>query len=328
MVLSRRYLVVPLLLAALATALTACGSDDKTTDNGSGGQQTLLWIQPLKGHPVHKIMQGGFLSRCKELKYKCEIVGSEQVDIPATNALADARLARGDIKGVADYAFDPATYPYIAQLAAKNLPVVAWHTPVAEGDAPGLKATAHCDPVVYAKEVADKLGEAISGTGTVALTQGSFNTTENLVSKTFIDEMKAKFPNVKVLPAQEEGFDAPAAISKAVAIMQANPDLVGAFSTTGGGPATWAGAQKQTGKKIKAIGMDYTRQNLDLVKSGDIYAVVGQPLFEEGAKMVDLLDALIKKQTVSYENPLPAEFITAGKVDQYYALLDKADSAQ
>ena len=62
--------------------------------------------------------------------------------------------------------------------------------------------------------------------------------------------------------------------------MQANPDLIGALSTTGGGPTTWAGAQKELGKEIVAIGMDYTRVNLDLVDSGQVFAAVIGPLVE------------------------------------------------
>ena len=53
-----------------------------------------------------------------------------------------------------------------------------------------------------------------------------------------------------MLKPEEEGFDPPKAIAKAVAIIQANPDIVAALSTTGGGPTTWAGAQQEAGKKM------------------------------------------------------------------------------
>ena len=71
--------------------------------------------------------------------------------------------------------------------------------------------------------------------------------------------------------------------------MQAHPDLVAALSTTGGGPTTWAGAQQETGKKIVAAGMDATRVNLDLVKNGEVWGLVAQPLYEETRGAAELL---------------------------------------
>lgn len=331
MVRSARVVVGLLVALACATLATGCSSAKKSNDTATGNKDkgVLLWEQPLRSHPVHKIMQGGFLTECRKLGYTCQIVGTEAVDVPGSNALAQAAFAKGNVKGFADYAFDPSTYPFIGQVANQyKVPVVSWHIPIPQGAAPGLTAISNTDPAAYAKKAADAIGDKIGGTGTVAITEGSFNTTENLVAKTFTDEMAAKYPSVKVLAAQEEGFDAPKAIAKAVAILQANPGVTAAFSTTGGGPVTWAGAQKQAGRKLTIIAMDYVRQNLDLVKSGEVYAVVAQPLWDEGAKMADLLDAAINKQTVNYANPLPADIVTADKVSQYYAYLDQADAAQ
>ena len=128
------------------------------------------------------------------------------------------------------------------------------HVEVPEDTYPGLKGWAAFDPVKWAASAADAIGAKINGTGAVAITEGSFNAVEDAVAKGFADEMAAKYPNVKVLKPQEEGFDPPVAIAKAVAILQANPDVVGAISTTGAGPVTWAGAADQTGRTVYAIG--------------------------------------------------------------------------
>jgi ribose transport system substrate-binding protein len=72
------------------------------------------------------------------------------------------------------------------------------------------------------------------------------------------------------------------------------------------------------------IGMDYIRANLDLVKSGEVFGIVAQPLYEEGAKTAELAVALAQGKDVPYRNPLPARVVTAAEVGQYYALLEKA----
>jgi ribose transport system substrate-binding protein len=286
----------------------------------------LLWVQPLRDHPVHRLMQTGFLQECKKLGYSCDIVGNPSatnLDVPATVGLANAALSRKKYVGVGVYAFAPEMYPLVKSLHGKGYPTVSWHILIKRGTVP-LNAITGTDPTAYARAAAKAIGAKIGGTGTVAITEGSFNTIENLVAKTFTATMKKSYPNVKVLAPQVEGFEPAAAAAKAGSIIQANPDLKAAFSTTGGGPATWATAQRQTKHQLVVIGMDYVRQNLDLVKSGEVYAIVAQPLFQEGAKTADLLAALAQKKKTAYYNYLPAPIVTKPKLAPYYAILKQA----
>ncbi len=327
-----RGVVLVALLALVALVVTACGSSGSSSSSGSksassGSRGTLLWVQPLRNNPVHRIMQGGFLSECKRLGYGCQIVGSETLDMPSTAPLVDAVLSRGGVKAMGVYAYDQSTYPFITRWG-KDYPIVSWHIPVAQGTVQGLDATTGCVPTDYARNVALAIGRQINGRGTVAVTEGSFNTIENLVARTFTDTMAARYPNVKVLKPQVEGFDAPAAKARAVSILQSDPTINAAFSTTGGGPVTWAGAQQASGRRLTIVGMDYVQQNLDLVKSGQVFAVVGQPLFQEGARTADLLAQLAQGKRVSYDNPLPAEIITRALVPRYEALLKQASAAE
>ena len=107
--------------------------------------------------------------------------------------------------------------------------------------------------------------------------------------------------------------------------MQAHPDLVAGFSTTGGGPTTWAGAQAETGKKILAVGMDATRVNLDLVKNGEVWGLVAQPLYEETKGSAELLYKMANNEEVPYWTVLEAPLVTAENTDAYYAILDKLE---
>ena len=140
--------------------------------------------------------------------------------------------------------------------------------------------------------------------------------------------MQAEFPQFEILDPQEEGGDLTAAIAKASAILTANPEIVGALSTTGNGPTTWSSATADTGYddgEIVIISMDYTRPNLDLVKDGKVYALVGQPLYEEFYEGVFLLDKLIRGEEIDFENKYRAPIITADDLDTYYELNDKVE---
>jgi len=281
----------------------------------------------LKSHPTVQLMIGGFLVRAKELGYEPLLFAPDEADSTKAYGLLEAGMAQHKVQGLCQYIFDDSVAQYIKKYADQGIPVVTGHTQVDEGKYPGLVAWAAGSAVDYGAESAMVIGEQVGGKGTVAVTEGSFNPTEDAAAQSFIKTMKEKFPDIKVLEPMEEGFDTPTAIQRATAIMQANPDITGAFSTTGAGPSTWAGAQKNTGKKICAIGMDGNRPNLDLVKAGEVYAIVAQPLFEEHAKCAEMLDTILRGGKVEYANLMESPIVTKDKLDPYYKLLDSVDEA-
>ncbi len=304
--------------AALATLLGT---------SATAQEKALLWVQPMRDHPVHRLMQAGFLDECKTLGYTCEVVGNPSAtnyDVAASIPLAEAALARTKFGAVAVYGPGPEIFPYIGKLGQEGIPVVTWHVLPPEGSVPGLKAATGEDIAAAGANAAEAMGAKIGGKGVVALTQGSSNDTENVMSSSFRETMAAKYPDVKILETQMEGFEPSAAEAKAVGILQANPDVVGAFSTTGNGVQTWSGAARKADREVVIIGMDYIRQNLDIIKSGAAYGLVAQPLYEEGAKTAELAAALAEGKEVPYLNPLPAAVITAADLDPYYAILDAA----
>lgn len=321
-------------LSLLSALVTGCGQPPTgaasagTPDGKSAAKsKKFYWIQPVKGHPVHQMTQIAFREGCKKLGYECEVVGTDGPDIAGTVALGEQVLAKGDAAGIAIWTGNPAYNPLIEKAGKAGIPVILPHFTTPEGSIPGATGTISCDPEAYAKEVALRIGTAINGKGTVALTQGSFNTTENSVAETFKKTITEKYPQVKVLAPEEEGFDQSQAIAKAVSILQANPDVVAAFSTTGGGATTWAGAQKETNRKIVAVGMDTTRVNLDLVKDGEIYAVVAQPLWDESFGAAELLDKAVRGEKTPWWTKLPAPFLTKNDLAPYYTLLDKVEAS-
>jgi len=318
-----------LVLSCVLAAVLAGGCGKSPSGSGASGEnvKTFYWVQPLKGHPVHQMTQIAFTEGCKKLGFRAVIIGAENEDISATISLAEQALAKGDAAGMAVWAMSPAWNPFIEKASRNGLPIVIPHFPAPEGSIPGASGVISCDPAAYAAAVAQAIGQAIGGKGTVAITQGSFNSTENLVAEVFARTIKQLHPAVKVLPPLEEGFDAPKAISRAVSILQANPGVVAALSTTGNGATTWAAAQREAGRKIVAVAMDYTRVNLDLVKDGSIFAVVGQPLWEESFGAAELLGRLGRGEKIPWWTKFPAPIITKENLAPYSALLDKVEAA-
>jgi len=282
------------------------------------------WVQNTAWHPVHQLTQLSFLQGCEEQKVECALATSDDTSIEALIAIGEQTLDRPDVKGIAVWCCGlPQLKPIIDKAKAKNIPVVMEHGPVPEGTFADNMVVIAADTTKYPDPVAKAMCDQVKGQkGTVAITENNHNPTEDMVAKVFAEGIKKYCPDLTVLEPELEGPEPTKAIAVAVSIMQANPDLVIGFSTTGGGPTTWAGAQKETGKSVLAVGMDYTRVNLDLVKSGQIFGIVAQPLYDEAKGAAKVLFQMANGEKVPYWTVLEAPLVTKDNVDQYYKILD------
>ena len=144
----------------------------------------------------------------------CDLLLTDSTSAVDMIPLAEQALAE-PVDGIVFYAVDNSFFPTIAKFKDAGIPVCTPHFTSFDQAASGLTAVVGADVVQYAKAAADAMGEKLAGKGTVAVTVGSFNQTENLVAETFKATMNEKYPDIKVLDAQEEGFDAAQAIAKA-----------------------------------------------------------------------------------------------------------------
>lgn len=281
----------------------------------------------LRTNPVIQSFAAGAISRAEELGYPVYFYAPDGSDGAQAYALADAGIAQQGLKGIVLHMFDESASQYATKWKEQGVLTVGGHASVSEEDRETYKdmlAWCACSAERYGREAANAIAAEIGEKGIVAVTCGSYTMNEAEAADAFIDEMK-KYPDITVLEPQEEGFDTPIAIQRATSIIQANPELAGAFSTTGSGAVTWATAQKNAGKEICIIGMDYTEANLDLVSNGEVYALVAQPIYDEFRVAVDLLDAAFRGETVNFDNLVPAPLITLDNVQDYYAIIEKVN---
>ncbi|MBA3404814.1 MAG: sugar ABC transporter substrate-binding protein [Gemmatimonadaceae bacterium] len=258
----------------------------------------------------------------------CEVVGPDSGDLPPLVDVVNAVGAKTDVAGVALWSGGLPLFQEPLQAFADNdIPIAIPHFYVDEGFYPGDVAVVSGDIEAGAADVAVAMcGDLEGQSGSVAVTQNGLNTTENTYSETFTETMNTECPDIDVLPVELEGIDPAEAVAVAVGIMQANPDLIGAVSTTGGGGTTWALAQEQTNKQIVAYATDYTRENLALIESGEITGVLAQPVFEESRAAAGLLLQLSQGETVEHWSKMPTVVVTEANLDEYLTLLDEVEA--
>lgn len=273
-------------------------------------------------HPVHRIVQLGFLKAAAALGYTdAKVIGTEGGDSSEAFAAAEAFAAEGG-KGLLLWAGDSGSYETLYSVGSQGVVVGIPHFSHKQEDGTypeGLKFNMACDPVLYGQQVAELMAEKLSGkTGSVALTQNTRNVTENAATDSFIATWnsladKHELGNIKILDVQLEGGVVDSATAVNLAIIQANPDLIGAFGTTGNSPITWADAANKAGKadgELVLVGMDATEGNLDYLAAGKVTAIVAQPLYEEAYKTMEYLDKIFRGEEVPMWTDLVAPVVT------------------
>jgi ribose transport system substrate-binding protein len=323
---NKKFLSSTLAIVALVLPTIFVSNNASAAVSYKGREKSILFVQPMKDHPVHRLMQAGLMAECKKLGFHCKVVGNASAsnwDDVGTLPLVDAELATRKWGGIAVYPVSPVLFKYAEKLAKKGYPIMGWHAIPKAGTTSYIASVAQFVPNAGSGP-ADAICKEAKGVGTVAITEGSLNDEENTKAAAFKAELTKACPNMKTTEIGIEGFDPTKAVAIAVGMMSANTDIVAAYSTTGNGAQTWSQAAAQSNRKITIIGMDYIRQNLDLIRDGKVFGVVGQPLYEETSMMVDLFAQLFKGQKVKYSNILPSTLVTKANIATYYKICDAA----
>jgi ribose transport system substrate-binding protein len=314
-------------ILGLLVAGSLFGAPDKQA-GGSGGsfdpsKVKIAYVGGLLNHPTIRLWVTAYLQACKDYGFtQAKVVGVDVEDSAEVRTTMEAFIAEGGQAIIGPYG-DNGLDSTIAAAGRRGIFVGVTHFNHVREDGtnpPGYSFGMACDPSLYGAEAAEAIAKKLNGrTGSIAITQNARNITENAASDAFIKawngplQSKYNIKGIKILPIQLEGAMLDQAVAVNLAIIQSNPDLIGAFGTTGGSPVSWGDAAQKAGKQpgeICIIGMDATEGNLDYLEQGKVYGIVAQPGWEEHYQAVEYMVKLFKGEKVPVWTTLPAPIVT------------------
>jgi ribose transport system substrate-binding protein len=189
-----------------------------------------------------------------------------------------------------------AVIPLLQKFQTAKIPVIGFDSGV-DSDIP--LSTAATDNLAAAALIADKMAAAIGGSGKVAVIAHDQTSRTGIDRvKGFVDQMKAKYPNITVLTPQYGAGDQAKSTDIAKAVITANPDLKGYFGANEGSIIGVLNAVKELNAsgKIIVIGYDSGQQQMDAIRAGTEFGAVTQDPIGIGYKCVQAaVDALAGK---------------------------------
>jgi ribose transport system substrate-binding protein len=212
---------------------------------------------------------------------------------------------------------------YAVDLAAAKkagIPVVLVNSDSTYNNNPDIASAFTSSQILLGDLAAKSMGNLLHGTGTVAVinsVSGSLGDEQRGTS--FISTMKADFPNIKVLPEQYDLDDRAKADSMAIDEMEAHPSLNGIYgvdSFTGQGVGAAIETAHKAGK-IKVVAIDAEPQEVTLLRSGVIQALIAQAPYNMGIGSVqDVINDLQGNMgAIKALNVLPPQEVTPQNIN-------------
>ena len=178
-----------------------------------------------------------------------------------------------------------AAIPLLKKAQAAKIQVIAFDSGV-DSDIP--LSTATTDNVAASSLAADKMAELIGGEGDVAVIVHDQTSRTGIDRRDgFLNQMKNKYPKIKVVSVQYGQGDQLKSTEIAKTVLQANPNLKGYFGANEGSIIGVLNAAKETKRKLVIIGYDSGKQQKAAIADGSQAGAITQNPVGIGYKTVE-----------------------------------------
>lgn len=291
---SRRLGIVSALIAvSVASTVSACNSS--SSDTSGSDKPRIIFVAALVNDSFFITVRCGAQDMAKKLGVDLKFQGPTSADVAAQiKAFKAAAATNPDGMVVAPFS-NTGFGGDVRPLMKEGVPVVASGQALEPADA---LTTVITDYLQSAEQLGPIIGDITGGSGTMAIVASSTgNKTDSDRYTTLVPELQKKYPNLKVLDPQFGNNETAKASTIAAGLIQGNPDLKVVYATTGPLAVGAAAAIKaaNVADKVKLVSFDSSPQQIELLKSKDLVATVGQSPYKGGGLSVKAVADYIKK---------------------------------
>lgn len=202
--------------------------------------------------------------------------------------------------------------PAVRSANKADIPVIGVDRGVNKAETAALVAS---DNIEGGKLGAKALAEKLGGKGKIVILQGLAGTSASRERGAGFAEGLKAYPGIKVVARQPADFDRTKGLDVMTNLLQAHPDVQGAFAEN---DEMALGAIKalgsKAGKSVSVIGFDGTPDGLTAVKNGSLYASVAQQPTELGRIAVENALKSAEGKKVEKTVMVPVKVVTAQNV--------------
>jgi ribose transport system substrate-binding protein len=304
-----------LALAGLALPLAACGAGDPTAkEGGSGGGSAPLRI----GVTVYNM--SSFITAGKEgmdAYAKANNIdllwNSANLDVNTQASQMDQYIKAGVDAIVVVPVQADSLGPQVAAAKAANIPVIPVNAAL---NNPSVSGNVQPDDVAAGEQEMQMMADKLGGKGNIVVLQGPLGQSGELDRQKGIENVLAKYPDIKVLAKDTANWQRDEAVNKMKnwisgfgtqinGVVSQNDDMgLGALQ-----------ALKESGKTVPIVGIDGIEDGLNAVKDGSFIGTMLQNGTVELSAGLAVAAKIAKKQQVNTQPVYKMPKITQDNVD-------------
>ena len=291
----KRLLTLFLALNFIFFAFASCAKAPVAESSESQSAQPSEAVQPAEGktvaicmgsvtHPIHRVIQYGFVTKAQELGMEPAISGLD--DATQQELIVEwEKAVENGVQGVAVWTGDDSCYDMMKDFKEQGVYCVVPHF---EHDYETTKdfidrniaplARSYC--YAAADYIVEKLQEKGITEGTIVVWTNPSGVTP-VAPGYFAERIEMLGVDYKVERCSD-GVSLEETEQRCIDCINQTSDLVAVFGATGASPYGWNAAIKNTGRTdLIVVGMDYTEWNLGIMREGNIDALICQPFIPE-----------------------------------------------
>jgi inositol transport system substrate-binding protein len=308
-----------LIVLSLVLLLAACGGNNETSGDGESSDEEKFVIGV-----THYSLQNEFPVLVSDAqKEKAEELGVE-IKFFDGNYDPSTQLQQFEnmiTQGVDAIIFSPVDAKAMAgaveMAAAQGVPVFGVNTKVESDDLTSYVGSNDVQAgEIEMQWMADKLG----GKGNIVIIEGPLGSSAQLQRLEGIENILAKYPDIKVLAKQTGNWSRSEGLSLMENWLQAFPGQIDGVVGQNDEMAIGAvNALEEAGLKdeVPVVGVDAISDALTAVKEGRLDATVFQDAVGQGKMSVEVAVKHLKGEKVETENWIPFELVTPENVDDF-----------
>ncbi len=278
------------------------------TANSESGHYHIILIPEEMDNPYWQAIKKGALKAGKNVHVQVEFLGPDQTnETDQIQIIEKAIAAKAD--GIITQGIDTPGFKSVAEKAAKKgIPIITIDT-----DAPASRRLAYVGSNNYqagysAGEALNRLADAEMNVGIIT---GNDHPNEKERVKGFKDAV-SHHSNVHIKAIESSNISRVQAAEKTYDLMQKYPDINAFYGTSALDALGIAAMTSQFSQisNMNIIGFDTLPETLNLIKKGQINAVVTQEPYQMGYESITLMNRIIHHKSFSEINYTPSEILT------------------
>ncbi len=271
-------------LLAGSAVLAQSPATSPATSGGTGVDgtgKTITLVSGVQNNPYFASMECGARVAGRDTGATIDIQAPAQFDANLQNQVIQAAAAVAPDGLVIDAVFAVEAAPIVQEIIDSGIPVSIIEEPL---DTTGQVATLMSDQVAMGRMAAEILFERIGDAGKVYVIDFQAGVPSTDGRLTGFKEVVADHPNIEFVGSDYTGDDPAAAAQVFSGVLQAHPDLKGVWGTNLYGVQGVITALEEAGlsDQVTVMAPDTLPNEIDWLRDGSVYALVGQKPYELG----------------------------------------------